>query len=247
MPEQHPSNQTGIHFSGATNLTLERVQVQAYGGCVNHSNPTGACHNPCTAPGTSCHNIWGEETTGVAISDARLEGGSTGVELRSCEGAVLSRVAVRNVRGPYPRGQCVQFSHSDGATLQNFTCVNEETQSWTEDAISAWRSSDVTIRQGIVDGNNSPHGIGVMFEGSESATHGGLVEDVDAIHQGGGRGGRSRLPSTTPSTCCWPCGAWALAARSHGACERPRDRHRAACRARPRLGGAPCPLLHGHV
>ena len=221
MPEQHPSNQTGIHFSGATNLTLERVQVQAYGGCVNHSNPTGACHNPCTAPGTSCHNIWGEETTGVAISDARLEGGSTGVELRSCEGAVLSRVAVRNVRGPYPRGQCVQFSHSDGATLQNFTCVNEETQSWTEDAISAWRSSDVTIRQGIVDGNNSPSGIGVMFEGSESATHGGLIEDVDAIHQGGGRGGRSRRPSTTPSTCCWPCGAWALAARSHGACAPP--------------------------
>ena len=64
-------------------------------------------------------------------------------------------------------------------------CVNEETRSWTEDAISAWRSSNVTIRQGVVDGNNSPHGVGIMFEGSESATHGGLIEDVDAIHQGG--------------------------------------------------------------
>ena len=28
--------------------------------------------------------------------------------------------------------------------------------SWTEDNLSLWRSSNVTVRRGLIDGNNSP-------------------------------------------------------------------------------------------
>ena len=56
----------------------------------------------------------------------------------------------------------------------------------TEDSISIWRSSNVTVARGLVDGNNSPTGAGVMFEGSEEGVTGGLLEDVDAVHQGDG-------------------------------------------------------------
>lgn len=38
------------------------------------------------------------------------------------------------------------------------------------------------MRHGIVDGNNASTGICVMYEGSAKHVHGGLVEDVDAIH-----------------------------------------------------------------
>ena len=30
--------------------------------------------------------------------------------------------------------------------------------SWTEDNLSLWRSSNVTVRRGLIDGNNSPTG-----------------------------------------------------------------------------------------
>jgi hypothetical protein len=43
-----------------------------------------------------------------------------------------------------------------------------------------WRSSNVEIRNGVVDGNNANNGICVMFEGSEESVHGGLVENVEA-------------------------------------------------------------------
>lgn len=174
----HPSTGKGIEFAHADNLQISRVEVRAYG--------TTSGPNPCELPNNDCDNIHGSTSTGVAISSVRLEGGSTGIELDACPGAVVSHAAIRNVRGPFPRGQCVQFSQCDDALLENFSCVNEENHSWTEDSISAWRSSNVTIRLGLVDGNNSPTGVGVMFEGSDNVTHGGLLEDVDAVHQGDG-------------------------------------------------------------
>ena len=44
----------------------------------------------------------------------------------------------------------------------------------TEDSISLWRSSNVTVRRGLIDGNNSPTGVGVMFEQDDPSKHGGV-------------------------------------------------------------------------
>eukprot|EP01043_Picozoa_sp_COSAG02_P026464 COSAG02_NODE_1526_length_12092_cov_10.672392_6_plen_170_part_00 len=44
----------------------------------------------------------------------------------------------------------------------------------TEDSISLWRSSNVTVRRGLIDGNNSPTGVGVMFEQDDRSKHGGV-------------------------------------------------------------------------
>jgi hypothetical protein len=38
------------------------------------------------------------------------------------------------------------------------------------------------LKNGVVDGNNSDRGICVMYEGSETGTSGGLIENVEAIH-----------------------------------------------------------------
>ena len=53
---------------------------------------------------------------------------------------------------------------------------------WTEDNVSIYRSENCVVRRGLLDGNNSPTGVGVMFENVSS----GLVEDVDTIRQGNG-------------------------------------------------------------
>jgi len=99
-----------------------------------------------------------------------------------CDGAKLENVVAKNVRGPYPAGQCFQIARSHDVTLENFHCLNEMGKSWTEDSISTWRSSNTVMRNGVVDGNNAETGICVMFEGSQSDIQGGLVQAVEARH-----------------------------------------------------------------
>ena len=87
-----------------------------------------------------------------------------------------------------PRGQCVQFDKCNSSLLEDFSCENDNS-SYTEDNINVFESNNVTLRRGLVDGNNSPSGDGIMYECGNRA-HAymscGLVEDVDAVHQGNG-------------------------------------------------------------
>ncbi len=173
----HPAGGKGIYFESSDHIFITNVEVNATG------NPSGA--NDCKFPYGDCDSIHGVNTLGVRIDGAVVTGGSTGIELSKCPGAHVSRLLSTNNRGPFPRGQCMQCSMSDGCLLEDFYCYNDNT-SFTEDNINMWRSSNVTVRRGVVDGNNSPSGVGVMFEGSMPGVSGGLILDVDALHQGDG-------------------------------------------------------------
>ncbi|WP_050783313.1 calcium-binding protein [Methylobacterium nodulans] len=87
-----------------------------------------------------------------------------------------------DMRGPFPRGQLVQFNGSSNSSLTNFYVKNDLNKSWTEDNINIGGSDNVHISNGVVDGNNSPSGVGVIFENSSY----GVVSHVDAIHMGDG-------------------------------------------------------------
>ena len=121
----------------------------------------------------------------MRIDRVRVVGGSSGIQLNTCPGAHVSNLVAINMRGPYPRGQCFQCGHSDNVTLEDFYCKSDNT-SWTEDNLSLWRSSNVTVRRGLIDGNNSPTGVGVMFEQDDPTKSLGLCEDVDAVRMGDG-------------------------------------------------------------
>lgn len=112
-----------------------------------------------------------------------LTGGSSGVYLVGCPNASIRFVEGHDFRGPFPRGQLVQFDDSGGGILDDFSVVNPRDTSWPEDNVNVYRSLDVEIRRGLVDGNNSPSGVGVIFDG-DLAT--GIVEDVDAVRMGNG-------------------------------------------------------------
>merc|ERR1712039_190859 len=131
------------------------------------------------------YNIAGYGSLQPQISNVRVSGGSTGIELTQCDHGSVSNFVAKNVRGPYPRGQCFQASQSDNIILQDFYCLNDNS-SWTEDSISIWRSSNPTVRRGLIDGSNSPTGVGVMIEQDDISKSGGLVSDVDAIRMGDG-------------------------------------------------------------
>ena len=72
------------------------------------------------------------------IKRVRVQGGAAGIELHSCPGARLRSISARNMRGPYPRGQCVQFSQSNGASLSNFYCRNDNVSSWPDWRLAGW-------------------------------------------------------------------------------------------------------------
>ena len=92
----------------------------------------------------------------------------------------MSKVVSKNVRGPFPAGQCFQFVRCDNTVLEEFYCYNDPWVAVPEDSISAYRSSNVVIRDGVVQGSNAPTGICVMFEGSEHGVSNGTISNVEA-------------------------------------------------------------------
>ena len=161
----------GITFSNATNVDIHDVIV------IDTCAPASG-----TLPDANRANISGFGSTGVTITRARVTRGSSGIYLNMCPAARLSFIEGHDVRGPFPRGQLVQFNRCDGSLLEDFSAENPPSTSWPEDIVSVYYSNFVTVRRGVVDGNNSRTGDGIMFEHSDD----GLCEDVDSVNQANG-------------------------------------------------------------
>ncbi|HEX5754670.1 MAG TPA: FG-GAP-like repeat-containing protein [Archangium sp.] len=173
--EIHHRGGPGIHFANAPGLRIENSLILHDGAPPSGPNPSDGLNN-----------IQGFNSSGVVIRGVRVVRGSSGVYLQESPGAWLSQLEAHDMRGPFPRGQCVQFNRSHDSVLEDFSCENPASTSWPEDNISVFQSSRVTVRRGVVDGNNSPSGVGVMFELSDGVGSGGLCEDVEAVRQGNG-------------------------------------------------------------
>ena len=161
----------GILCTGADGLSIENVSITHIGS-----------GSPLPSEGEI--NIDCELSSGIVIKNARLRGGSSGIYLLQSPNAHLSFIEGYNFRGPFPRGQLVQFNSSSSCTLEDFSAINnpDPSDSWTEDIISVFRSDNCIIRRGLLEGNNSESGVGIMFESSVN----GLVEDVDTVGQANG-------------------------------------------------------------
>ncbi len=161
----------GIAFASANNLTIENAVVEHTGSPASGANDS-----------ETLNNIDGYDSEAPVISRVRLKQGSSGIYLVQCPNSRLSFVEGYDFRGPFPRGQLVQWNHCDGSKLEDFSVINPE-GSWPEDNVNVYQTLGVEIRRGHIDGNNSPSGVGVIFDGGPST---GLVEDVDAIRMGNG-------------------------------------------------------------
>jgi hypothetical protein len=161
----------GIVFAGADHLTIENAVIEHTGAPESGENDSD-----------SLNNIDGHSSEAPVISRVRLKQGSSGIYLVQCPNSQLSFVEGYDFRGPFPRGQLVQWNDSDGGKLEDFSVVNPP-GSWPEDNVNVYQTLGVEIRRGHIDGNNSPSGVGVIFDGGTST---GLVEDVDAIRMGNG-------------------------------------------------------------
>lgn len=161
------SGRHGIDVSSATALTIDTVKI------VNTSSgvPLPSEQN--------CIDIFGGS---VNITRAYLEGCSTGIYAVQSPGVQAHFIEGHNFRGPFPRGQLFQANNSDDCLLEDFSAVNVSPKMWTEDNVSIYQSDGCIVRRGLLDGNNSPSGVGVMFEDAVE----GLGQDIDAVRMGNG-------------------------------------------------------------
>jgi len=77
-------------------------------------------------------------------------------------------------------------------------------RSWTEDNINIYQSPNGIVRRGLIDGNNSPSGDGIMVESGAAAEHEHadcLVKDVDLVNQGNGPFGAWGVANVTCADC----------------------------------------------
>jgi hypothetical protein len=128
------------------------------------------------------NNIDCYRAEGLEVRNVRLRGGSAGVYVLESPRVHLSHLEGYDFRGPDPRGQLVQFNKSPDCVLQDFSAINDPVVAWTADNVSLYHSDNCTVSRGLLDGNNGPWSVGVMFENSRN----GLVEDVDTVSQGNG-------------------------------------------------------------
>ncbi|MFG7486013.1 right-handed parallel beta-helix repeat-containing protein [Methylorubrum rhodesianum] len=169
----HHADGNGIVVEDASGVTVQNSLI------VNSDPPAG--NGGETDP----------ETTGIRVVNApnftashvTLQDSGTGIYLGQSPGAKLSYIEGHDFHGPFPGGQLVQFFQSPNGSLSDFAVTNDPGHSHVEDNVSIIDSQNVTIANGVIDGNNSPSGAGVMFEGN---SQGGHVQNVDVIHMGNG-------------------------------------------------------------
>jgi hypothetical protein len=167
----HHAGGRGINGANCSGLSVDHVDIIA-----SDAQPTG--QNPSAA----YNNIELFNATGAQLTNLRLTGGSTGIYLISCASAVAQYIEGHNFRGPYPRGQLAQFDKSGGAQLLDFSVENDVNVAWTEDSVSIFQSLNAVVARGLIDGNNSPSGWGVLFEAGSTGT----CTDVDAVNWSNG-------------------------------------------------------------
>jgi hypothetical protein len=168
----HHADGDGIRANGANNLLIQNVEV------INTDPPAGqqteeAEHN----------NIELVNSPDATIANVTVREGSTGIYLVNSPRAEIDHVDGYDFHGPFPRGQFVQFNDSPNGTLTNFFTRNVGGESHVEDNVSVYASPDTRIESGVIDGNSSRTGVGVMVEDGSRGT---LVRNVDVIHQGNG-------------------------------------------------------------
>jgi len=168
----HYADGNGVSISDASHVTIQNCEI------IDTSPPSG------TNQGTNENDdILAQNAPNLTVQDTTVRDGSTGMYLLNSPGATISHVDGYDFHGPFPRGQFVQFDKSGNSSLTDFYAFNDPAHSSPEDVVSVYASPNTTISNGVIDGNNSQDGVGVMFENGST---GGRVTNVDAIHQANG-------------------------------------------------------------
>jgi hypothetical protein len=164
----------GILAISAPSLRIEDVDIICTGAPAAGPNPN-----------SNMNNIELQNCGNAIVQRARCRNGSSGIYVVTSGAVQLRFIEGYNFRGPFPRGQVVQFNRCTAPVLEDFSCENQGNVAWTEDNVNFYGCTNPTCRRGFIRGNNSPSGQGVIVENGTGGS-GGLIEDVDVVYWGNG-------------------------------------------------------------
>lgn len=127
-------------------------------------------------------NIKIHKSDNAVVDFVETEKGASGILVRYSNNVHLTSIRCFDVRGPRPRGGCLQFEGSHFGSMKNFYSKNILDVSADLDTINAWKSDYVTISNGLVDGSFGINGAGAVADnGSDNFT----ISDVDFVRTSG--------------------------------------------------------------
>ena len=172
--EIHHDGAPGISFAAADRLTIQDVVI------VHDRDEPGPHEHRNQA------NITGSNSDETLIERVRITRGSTGIELLATPGVRLFDIEGHDIRGPGPPASFIHLSDSDDAVIDGFSLINPLDTGRPGNLVELRESSDVVVRNGLLDGHNAEFGYGIVFQQTSGQHSGGLVEDVDTLRMTNG-------------------------------------------------------------
>ncbi|MDB5134917.1 MAG: hypothetical protein JWP37_1520 [Mucilaginibacter sp.] len=160
-----------ISLSGAHDMVINALQIDNPSGiCIHLTN----CYNitikncklgPSLRTGVELNNC-----TNITVDSCYISNVSTGVYALNSHQVKITNNQVKNVLGPYPKGQMVQFDNVSGSgnTVLNNRCENIAGASNPEDVISMYESNGIAGDPIMIAGN-------WIRGGGPSKTGGGIM------------------------------------------------------------------------
>ena len=160
-----------IVYDGKSNMTISYLEItNPNGHCIKLANCSNITIQYCKLGPSKGEGVFLANCTNIIVRDCSMEYVESGVVADVGSAIQVLYNDIKNVQGPMPRGQFVQFGNINGAGSSISYNVGENTlgQSYPEDAISLYMSNGTAASPIQVVGNK-------IRGGGPSTSGGGIM------------------------------------------------------------------------
>lgn len=150
------SNSSPIIWNGISNQTIEQKAItNSSGHCISLSNCSNITIRNCKLGPALNEGVFLYKCTNITVINCTFETIETGLYANQSSGIKFNYNDVKNVQGPYPKGQMVQFDvvNGGGNSISYNAVENILGQSVAEDAISLYKSNGIPTDRIQIVGN----------------------------------------------------------------------------------------------
>jgi len=160
-----------VSFDGKSNMTISYLEItNPNGHCIKLANCSNITIQYCKLGPSKGEGVYLYNCTNITVKDCSMEYVESGVVADVGSSIKVIYNDIKNVQGPMPKGQLVQFGDISGAGCSISYNVGENIlgQSYPEDAISLYRSNGTAASPIQIVGNK-------IRGGGPSGSGGGIM------------------------------------------------------------------------
>ena len=156
-----------IEYANKSNFSIKGLEIaNPTGHSISLTNCSNITIQNCKLGPSKMEGVYLYNCTNVTITNCTMEKVQTGVLAESCSGIKFEYNEVKNVQGPFPRGQMILLANCSGGGNSISFNISENIlgQSYPEDIINMYMSSG-TADSPIIISNNWIRGGGPSMSG----------------------------------------------------------------------------------